>query len=41
MKESFYEELEPVLDQFPKYHMEILLGESKIRERRYFQTNKQ
>jgi hypothetical protein len=25
IKDSFYEELEHVLDQFPKYHMEILL----------------
>jgi hypothetical protein len=26
VKDSFYEELELVLDQFPKYHMTILLG---------------
>ena len=25
-KDSFYEELEQVLDHFPKYHMKILLG---------------
>jgi hypothetical protein len=24
---NFYEELEGVFDQFPKYHMEILLGD--------------
>jgi hypothetical protein len=27
MKDSFYEELELVFDQFPKYHMKILLGD--------------
>jgi hypothetical protein len=26
-KDSFYEELERVLDQFPKYQMKILLGD--------------
>jgi hypothetical protein len=26
-KDSFYEELEGVFDQFPKYHMKILLGD--------------
>ena len=26
-KESFYEELEQVSDQFPRYHMKILLGD--------------
>jgi hypothetical protein len=26
-KDSFYEELEHVLDQFPKYHMKLLLGD--------------
>jgi hypothetical protein len=26
VKDSFYEELEPVVDQFHKYHMKILLG---------------
>jgi len=26
-KDSFYEELEQELDQFPKYHMKILLGD--------------
>jgi hypothetical protein len=25
MKDNFYEELESVFDQFPKYHMKILL----------------
>jgi hypothetical protein len=27
MKDSFYEELECVFHKFPKYHMEILLGD--------------
>jgi hypothetical protein len=27
VKESFYVELECVIDKFPKYHMEILLGD--------------
>jgi hypothetical protein len=27
VKGSFYEELERVFDKFPKYHMEILLGD--------------
>ena len=27
MKDSFYDELEVVLDQFPKYYMKILLGD--------------
>jgi hypothetical protein len=27
MKDMFYEELENVFDIFPKYHMEILLGD--------------
>jgi hypothetical protein len=26
MKDSFYEELEPVFDKLPTYHMKILLG---------------
>jgi len=26
-KDSFYEELEQVLDHFPKYHLKILLGD--------------
>jgi hypothetical protein len=26
VKDSFYEELEGVIDKFPKYHMKILLG---------------
>jgi len=26
-KDSFYEELEQVFDHFPKYHMQILLGD--------------
>jgi hypothetical protein len=27
VKDSFYEELERVVDKFPKYHMKILLGD--------------
>jgi hypothetical protein len=27
VKDSFYEELERVLDKFPKYNMKILLGD--------------
>jgi endonuclease/exonuclease/phosphatase family metal-dependent hydrolase len=27
IKESFYKELEQVFDQFPRYHMKILLGD--------------
>jgi hypothetical protein len=27
IKDSFYEDLEQVLDQFPRYHMKILLGD--------------
>jgi hypothetical protein len=27
IKGSFYEELEQVFDQFPRYHMKILLGD--------------
>jgi endonuclease/exonuclease/phosphatase family metal-dependent hydrolase len=27
VKDSFYEEMESVLDRFPKYHMKILLGD--------------
>jgi hypothetical protein len=30
-KDSFYEELEGVFDQFPKYHMKILLGDFSAR----------
>ena len=38
--DSFYQELEPVLDHFIKYHMNILLGDfnEKLGEREYFQT---
>jgi hypothetical protein len=31
MKARFYEELEHVLDKFPKYHMKILLGDSNAK----------
>jgi hypothetical protein len=27
VKDSFYEELERVFDEFPRYHMKILLGD--------------
>jgi exonuclease III len=27
IKDRFYEELEQVFDQFPRYHMKILLGD--------------
>jgi hypothetical protein len=27
IKDSFYKELEEVFDQFPRYHMKILLGD--------------
>jgi hypothetical protein len=27
MKDSFYEKLESLFDEFPKYHMKILLGD--------------
>jgi exonuclease III len=34
VKDSFYEELERVLDTFPKYHMKILLGDFNAKMRR-------
>jgi hypothetical protein len=27
IKDSFYEELEKVFDQFPRYHMKMLVGD--------------
>jgi len=30
-KDSFYEELEQVFDQFPKYHMKMLLGDFNVK----------
>jgi hypothetical protein len=30
IKNSFYEELEPVFDQFPRYHMKILPGDFNL-----------
>jgi hypothetical protein len=39
IKESFYKEIEDVSDQFPRYHMKILLGDSNAkvgRERGHF-----
>ena len=40
-KDSFYKELEQVFDNFPMYHMKIILGDfnAKSREREYFQTD--
>ena len=38
-KDSFYEELEQVLDHFPKYHMKIRRFQCKSGERDYFQAN--
>jgi Ni,Fe-hydrogenase III small subunit len=41
MKDIFYEELERVFDKFPKYHINILLGDcAKVSGENYFQTNK-
>jgi hypothetical protein len=31
MKDSFYKELERVLDKFPKCHMKMLLGDSNAK----------
>jgi hypothetical protein len=31
IKDSFYEELEQVLDQFPGYHMKILMGDFSVK----------
>jgi hypothetical protein len=31
VKDSFYEELECIFDKFPKYHMNILLGDFKAK----------
>jgi hypothetical protein len=31
VKDSFYEELERVFDKFPKYHINILLGDSNAK----------
>jgi hypothetical protein len=30
-KDSFYEELEQAFDDFPKYHMKILLGDFNVK----------
>jgi len=40
-KDSLYEELEKVFDNFLKYHMKILLGDfnAKVGGREYFQTD--
>jgi hypothetical protein len=40
-KDSFYEELEGVFDQFPKYHMKILLGDFNARMGRKIFLNRQ
>jgi exonuclease III len=34
IKNSFYEELEQVFDQFPRYHMKILMGDFNAKVRR-------
>jgi hypothetical protein len=34
IKDSFYEKLEQIFDQFPRYHMNILLGDFKAKVRR-------
>jgi hypothetical protein len=40
LKDSFYEEIEQVFCNFPKYHTEILLGDVYAKlQRVYFQTN--
>jgi hypothetical protein len=31
IKDSFYKELEQVFDQFPRYHMKILLGDFNLK----------
>jgi hypothetical protein len=31
VKDSFYEELECIFDKFPKYHMNILLGDFNVK----------
>jgi len=39
-RDDCYEELQCVFDPFPKYHINILLGDCNAkREKRYFQTN--
>jgi len=39
-KDSFYEELEQGFDHFPKYHMNILLGDFNAKVgTEYFQTD--
>jgi len=43
-QDSFYEELEQVLDHFPEYHMKMLLGDfnAKVgRENIFKSTNEQ
>jgi hypothetical protein len=39
-QDSFYEQLEQVINHFPKYHMKILLGDFKAKggEMIFFQT---
>jgi hypothetical protein len=36
IKDSLYKELEQVFDQFPRYHMKILLGEFNLMVGRMF-----
>ena len=39
-KDSFYEDLEQVFDNFPEYHMTIILGDFNEKVgREYFQTD--
>jgi hypothetical protein len=40
-KDSFYEELECVFDQFPTFHMKMLIGNLKIRKKVLSQTKNQ
>jgi len=40
-KDKFYEEQEYVLDQFPKYHVNILLGDFKEKGGRKIFSNQQ
>jgi hypothetical protein len=40
IKDSFYEELEQVFDQFPRYHMKSLLGDFNEKVRREDKINR-
>jgi hypothetical protein len=41
IKDSFYEELERVFDQFPKYDTKILLGDFNVKVGRKISSNRQ